>query len=753
MNCQTQTELGRGLPFQRFRDVKIYLNLSQRANLSFPPLFLPLLAHSSIVHHQEETMTTIQTQTADDDPLERVRLTLREQLLQTRDRIKLELLEQEEVLKNNKKARDDADTELEGMQRQLSRLQTSLQEMDVRYDDVSKKRVECQNEVAAAKELYAKKVKQDDDLAKEASVCQNELDSILLKIRQAKQYNDEMKSEVAVTRTMAKKNTEDLKAQAKRKLSQDTYIDELNAQVTRLEDDIALTEAQLQAQKEQSADANKMIRETNAAVEKLTAEQKRLVQQWTASVKALGRRDQALAAATKELKRVQDSIRDLEGENMRLQRDIQAQKENNENTKVSLTRLDEDIVSVEESIKSVETNVNVLSDNFKVLQQKLKNTKQQEKELGSEVSKLKSEIITANQKCERLIRERHALEEKISTTRHEQTSISKAARNLINEEKSLLAKIHDKELESATIINDIARLDIERLNTQSHNSQLQKRLQEELAALHDAETRINEHEGEMRRCNNEIEKKTKRVAMLNREYSRKLESCEEEEPLGPLESTIKSLSNEIDVVNAEIQELQAQWTAHQGELIQQISKTNLIQEKDNESSKRLGILQQKLLRLTQQIHTNESSLKSLETSMRGFHTDITRLNDLVERNTRLKEEHTNKVAILKMESERELSELGQHAKKLEGQIAELSLSKKKMLDEMSNIEEQIQDWTRKIQLEKETKAELTISKDAIDAKGMEKEIQRMNKRLAGLVKTQEKLLNEMEGCINRRFTK
>ena len=81
------------------------------------------------------------------------------------------------------------------------------------------------------------------------------------------------------------------------------------------------------------------------------------------------------------------------------------------------------------------------------------------------------------------------------------------------------------------------------------------------------------------------------------------------------------------------------------------------------------------------------------------------------------------------------------------------IDKKKMQDEISTIEEQIQDLTRKAQLEKETQNKLHTCKDAIDAKGMEKEIQRMNKRLAGLVKTQEKLLNEIEGCLNRRFTK
>ena len=685
-----------------------------------------------------------------DDPLERVRLILRQQLLQTRDRIKLELLEQEEALKGSKRAREDADTELDGMQRQLLRLQSSLQTMDQRYEEVSKKRVECQHQVAERKQQYAKKIQTDADLGKETSDGQNELESILIKIRQAQEYNDEMKSEVAVTRTMAKKKKEDLKAQAKRKLSQDTYIDDLNAQVTRLEDDIALAEAQLRAQKEQSAEANKMIRETNSALEKLAAEQRRLVQQWNSSVNALGRRDQALAAATKELKKVQDSITDLQGENMRLLRDIQVQKEINENTKMSMSRLDKETLSTEQSIKSVEMNVEVLTDNFMVLQEKLQKTKQQEKELESAVSKLKSEIINANQKCERLIRERHAIEEKISTTMHEQTSISKAARNLIHEEKSLLAKIHDKELESATILNDIARLDIERLNTQSHNAHLQKRLEDTLSALQDAESKINMHEGEMRRCNNEIEKRTKRVAMLNREYNRKLESCEEEEPLGPLESTIKSLSKEIELLTSEMQQLQQQWATHQGELIRQISNTNLIQEKDNEKSQRLSILQQKLLRLSQEIHSKESSLKSLDASMRGLHTDITRLNDLIERKTRLKVAHTNRIAILKMESERELAELGQQTTKLEGQIAELISSRKKMLDEIGDIEEQIQDWVNKIQLEKNTTTELHRSKDAIDSKGMEKEIQRMKHRLEGLVRTQEKLLREMEFAIQKR---
>merc|ERR1719287_180233 len=119
--------------------------------------------------------------------------------------------------------------------------------------------------------------------------------------------------------------------------------------------------------------------------------------------------------------------------------------------------------------------------------------------------------------------------------RQDQTSMSKIAQNLAKEEKSVLAQIHDEEIESATILNEIARLDIDRLNTQAHNSQLKDKLQEELVTLKEAEATIDKKEIEIRQCHNEIEKKTTRVAKLNRDYNKIVEERDGEEPLGPLE--------------------------------------------------------------------------------------------------------------------------------------------------------------------------------------------------------------------------
>ena len=505
--------------------------------------------------------------------MERIKSTLYSQLLQTRDRVKLELLEQEDALKQSKRLREDAGIELYGMQQQLSRLQSNLTSVDEQYEVISQQRVDGQNKLLEAKERHVKKAKRSEHLRKEASKTQEELDSLLDKVRQAKKYNDAMKSEVAITRTVANKTKEDLKVRAKDKVDQDTYIDSLNTQVTRLEDDIALTESQLVAQKEQSADANNMIRETTNALDKLASEQKRLVQQWNSSVVALGRRDQALAVATKALRKVQDSIMDLENENTRLERDIVSLQETNDGMKVSRDRLDNEIVYTERNITTIQENLATLSEQFELLQETLKATNKEEKALVSAVSKIESEITTVNHKCELLIRERHKIEEKISTMRHEQSSMSKVAQNLAREEKSILVKIHDKEIESATILNEIARLDIDRLNTQAHNTQLEEKLNDELAALKSTEARIDIQESEIRRCNDEIEKKTIRVAKLNREYNKMVEDCEDEEPTGPLESTIKSLSKEIEQETTDIRALQREWLLRQTELIYTIIKS------------------------------------------------------------------------------------------------------------------------------------------------------------------------------------
>jgi chromosome segregation ATPase len=188
----------------------------------------------------------------------------------------------------------------------------------------------------------------------------------------------------------------------------------------------------------------------------------------------------------------------------------------------------------------------------------------------------------------------------------------------------------------------------------------------------------------------------------------------------------------------------------QTELINITSKTNAIQESDSEANVKLGILRQKLLRLIQENHTNESALKAIEYKSRGLHTDMTRLNDLIAQNTRRRTEYENVIAVNVMECERELIEFEQQSRALDGQLVELQSNRAKLHDEITSIEELIKEYEKKIQVEKMTQEELSTSKDAIDTKGMEKEISKMKRRLESLATMQEQLLRDMERVIQKR---
>ena len=682
--------------------------------------------------------------------MDRVRLTLREQLLQTRDRVRLELKEQEDELKKAKREREDVGIELYGVQQQLARLQANLGSIDKRYDEVSKERMKEQEKVATVKKRYEERVKEAEKLGKIEAKVQEELDTMLQQVRQTKKYNEETKSEAAVARTVANKTEEHLKANAKDKLMQDNYTDSLNHQVTSLEDDIALTEAQLCAQKDQSSESDKMIRETRNALEKLASEQRRLIQQWNSSVVALSRRDQALSASKDALKKIQDSIKDVDNENARFRMDIKALENDSERLKAMRDRLENEIIFTESNIAKVQSNLGSLSEKFQLIQESLHNTIQDEKEVDAEMKKIQSDMESVSHKCELLIRERQSIEEKIITGIHERASVSKTAQNLAKEEKAILAKIYEREIESASILNEIARLDLRRFNTQAHNTQLEEKLNDELNVLKAAEAKIHALEGEIKHRNDELENTSRRVVKLNQEYNKMLDAYEGEEPTGPLEITIKSLSKEIEQEGSRIRSLQKEWLICQTELIKVTRKTSVIQEEDSKCIARLSVLEQKALRVTQHINTNESALKSLEANIRGMHTDITRLNDLIEHNTRQRTDLADKLAVDAMEFEKELAGIKEESVSLEVKIADTHKNHANLLDQIREIESQIHHFEQKIQVEKETQAELSTSKDVIDMKGMQKEINKMKHRIESLARIQEQLLRDMELAIKKR---
>jgi len=77
---------------------------------------------------------------------------------------------------------------------------------------------------------------------------QTELDQLAMTLRQVEAYNEQMKGEIAVTRRATYKAEESIMQLEGDKKVQDNLIDKLNEQLKRSQEELALHEAQLDAE-------------------------------------------------------------------------------------------------------------------------------------------------------------------------------------------------------------------------------------------------------------------------------------------------------------------------------------------------------------------------------------------------------------------------------------------------------------------------------------------------------------------------
>ena len=333
---------------------------------------------------------------------------------------------------------------------------------------------------------------------------------------------------------------------------------------------------------------------------------------------------------------------------------------------------------------------------------------------------------------------------------YDQKNLSQTITNLVKKERIVTGKIHEKEIETANFQNEIARLKIDALNIEAHASRLDDKLDDEKNKLDEKDNEITKVETEIRRRHDEIEGKMNKVDRLNRKYEQMLDGVEEEEPLGPLESTIKSLQKDIDKMESDIQTQQKEWIANQTKLIKTIDVTETMESSIRQVSAKLNILKQKRLRLIQNINTNNATLKVVQSGINNMHTDMSRLNELIGKNTQREKDLANENSVKEMEFNHELKDLEQELDGIKSQICQVKNAKDEILIEILDIEKQILSWEKKIHMEKEIQQTLNSSDHVSETNGMQKEINRMRHRLDCLKREQEKMLREMELAIHKK---
>lgn len=300
--------------------------------------------------------------------------------------------------------------------------------------------------------------------------------------------------------------------------------------------------------------------------------------------------------------------------------------------------------------------------------------------------------------------------------------------------------------------NELARVRVDNLNTRSHNDQLRETLAKLVEQLKEKDTTVERHELEIRQRTDEIEKKMLRVDRLNRKLEHLTSNATSAENTGPLEATIVNLQKEIRTISSENLEFQGRWLRVQTQLVSSSAETEALKDLTAEYASKKSILEQRRVRLSQQLRQMEADIASITLAISRSHTEMTKLNVLIAKHATNQDVLEDQNFGLELNFKNELVRLEEQAVKLDHDLDNIKNDKAQLLSEMIEVERQVMLWEKKIQLEKETQAALDPNVGQSEARNMEKEIHRMSIRYEAIQREQEKMLQDMEQALAKHET-
>lgn len=682
--------------------------------------------------------------------MERGQKALLKQLQESNERVSRDLYDREVELKRLTQQREVLGVDLYNLQQQLAKLQVSLENYHNEYNGIIDAKIQeeelLQNISGSNKEQESRLGEHEKQRKKYAA----ELEALNDTLRQIEAYNEEVKAEIAMTRRATYKAEQSMQSLEKHKEMQDLYVDRLTQQVNSLQQQIALHAGQIEAQRNETQEANGVFQDTVKELELIAHEKKQLMTQWKAALAGLSRRDEALAQASQTLAAAEAAVHDYDVELETMRRNIQTEQSQHEALVNVKDRLENELQWVEENLVKIRTEREQLQERFGLLTKSLAQTDGEAKKLDAISKTLGADAESLLQNLQVVNRERQRLEEESMAARSARSNVDKAVENLLRKQAKILKSIHEYENEAIDVGNDTARTKLDSLNASMLNDQIREQLGVLAKEFSEKEGLIDKYQVEIRQRHDDIEKKMYRVDRLNKKYNKMVEASGGEENLGPLENTVKNLEKEIEQISNECKELEREWLKRQTEMVGITADTDEIAEINHELQARVTILTQQQIRLTKDLRMLKGEVKAANHSNVDLQKDVAKLNVLISQNQDQEGALQNANYVLEMECVEELKQMEKESLMLQATVNETKSAKAALLDEIMDTERQALLWEKKIQLDKETKAALDPTVGQAESQNMEREIHRMELRLEALKREQERLSIEMERAINKR---
>ena len=296
------------------------------------------------------------------------------------------------------------------LQKQLSIMQTNRNDLQDKHGKASEHRQRNEQSMETIRKNLSNRQDILQKTKKQRVDAKSELDEVLESLRLAREWNRDIKHEVAVSRRSAHKVEDIVRDLEKSKKSQDLLLDQLSEQIRSVSSNVAILTEELEAQRQQTTDTKEALMVTKDELDRLTSEKKQVVQQWTSSILARNRREKALSECMRAYQEKQDTLTEAMREISLLRVEFTSVKDETQGFVLNRNRLENEVKYVQMEIGKLGGSVENTAREFEMLQKTIAMSQERQAKMNQLKNKIDAEIASTTHKMDLILKERQKLE-------------------------------------------------------------------------------------------------------------------------------------------------------------------------------------------------------------------------------------------------------------------------------------------------------------------------------------------------------
>ncbi|NXM14513.1 CCD40 protein, partial [Ploceus nigricollis] len=681
----------------------------------------------------------------------RFQAALKNYLTKQIEQVNLDLHGMRSAMKTSKEQREELGVILYGAQQQLGQLEVELEKSHRRWAQAAAARQQLEEELQGLRGAHKEMCHNTDDERKKVSAMQTQVENLALELFYVQNMDQDMHHRLLLMKQSAKRaEAERIQAEVEKK-KQDLFLDQLTRRVHQLQEQIALFEAQLVAQAEDTKVTRQAITEAGLEVQAINMEKKKLMDQWNSSLAGMKQRDEAYVVTQELLSNYRRDLKSLEGDIHGCGKSIRKEEEKNENLVRLLNRSQNDASVTRKLIAQCLLEQEALQVQTGTYTRVLHETEEALSRTKMDQAAHLNELLSIRKGIEKGTYANEQLESEIMAKLQDQRISSKIAKHFSHLAEKLRNRKSDLELHFYKVENDVAQVILNATNTSCRLTVHQKTLSEVDKEIKNMNELIACQENEIAKSRILTEKKGGIICLYNKKLEMLL-SQQGGQELGPLEIEINRLNKLIEECSSEAMTLQKYWLSEQKELVK------LTREREEQITsldtlhKQSIIMQQRKLRLENEIQQEIKEQKDVERHMKNMSNDLIKLNMLINKNNSSVEDLKNGRIVTENEFVQSLKAAEKESMEMQERHSKLTEEKERLLNSLVEAEHQILLWEKKFQLAKEMREATDALIEQGEIHDMKTEIRRMQVRYGQLQKQQELLIRAMEACVSQRET-